>query len=620
VSGHAGIADVATSIGLAAAEQLVIVSGAGISSEHPTHAPRGEELMRQAMAGYFLPSTLDEVRAAYDGIRRVTGESEKRFEGRPRLEAVLDIASRTHGPAALAHLTTNFTGRPSNRVHRMLAAHLAAGGRQVTANFDRFIEHVAPSGTTGPHHFHGEVEAPLDVLPFGARLGAIEHGFDERDRELMLEALVDPRTVAIAWVGYSFSDYFDATPAVVGAIEAGGLDGKTILWFDHSSADPSVSGLPSAELLPAVIDAAVSRGLAIVRVVGRTGDGLFELLAALGCALDPGWSRAAACGGADGPVPSPYPADDAGRKAATLALLRRFGLLGRLPSAALGLAVEDIPADDLAEYWWKRGRYALGRASALAAIGSSDAHRTVRCLLVHARFDWIEGRYLRAGREVLVAVRALDADPLAPRELVVEALERFGRIARDMRRMPDAALLALPRLRRRLPDYEARAEAALADGRGVDGVALADLRDALQNYRDFVVDPAAPGSGASARARLIERFGQSESLDSYIDYVRGNANIGTWPFPRSGDDWQTPMGLLYDVVGNAADRRRLTLFQPSDGPLRELRPLRAARALDASDWHRFRMLGRFCLIRLRSAMRRLRSRWRGAGAAAPDPA
>lgn len=608
VSWQTEIRRVAESAGVERACELVVFSGAGISQEHPTHAPSGWGLMTAALANFFLPGTLDEMGDTYDAIRRVTGQPEAVFYGRPRLEAVLDVVNEVYGPEGLAHLTPYFAGRQSNRVHAMLAAHLSQGGPQITANFDRFIEHLALPESPQINHFHGQIESPSDTLPFGARLGAIEHGFEAAERSRFLEPLVDDRTRCVAFIGYSFSDYFDATPAIVSAIQSGALDGKTLVWFkyDRERSEPVIVP-PDPDDLRGVIGTALARGIVVVTVVGRSGDALFELLAAVGCELDEGWTTEVVCDGSEVARLPPYPLEDGQEKTATLLLLSRFGMLGRIPSKRLDLTADDIPPAMRTEYYWKKGHYEEARTSALAALQPERPFDQIRMLLLHARFDWIEGRLGSAGRQVLAAIRELDRESDAPASLRIEALERYGRIAVHMRRTPDARLALLPGLRRRLPDYERRAELLLAS-RDAELTAMSHLQDALRSFqvevlgrRSRIVD----SETATRRADLMERFNQTESIDSYVGYLRGNANLGIWELPATDGNWQEQMSKLYDAVGNEADNSRLILFEPPGSSLQPLKPWRAARALDVSTYHRLRMLARHWMKRLPRMARQL---------------
>lgn len=596
------------------ADELVVFSGAGISQEHPTHAPSGVQLMKSAIKNFFIPQTLDEMSDAYASIRAVTGEPESLFRGRPRLEAVLDVVNDVYGPEALAYLTPYFTARPSNRVHAMLGAHLDQGGRHVTANFDRFVEHVASPHAPEINHFHGEVETDSDALPFGARLGAIEHGFDTTERARLLEPLSSPSTRCIAFIGYSFSDYFDVTPAVVSAIQAGALDDKTVIWldFDHTLSEPTVVAAEPSDRR-GIIGAARARGVAVVAIAGWSGDALFELLSEIGCRLDPAWAAPTQCDADDATLHPTYPASDEQRRAATVRLLSRFGMLGRLPSTRLGLGIADIPASTLADYWWKKGRYERARDSAIAALEPHHPHRDIQALLLHARFDWIEGRLSKAATRTLAAISALDVEAGAPTALRAEALERYGRVAVAARRTPDARLLLLPRMRRRLPDYEHRVN-TLLHAREVGGAATSHLRDASETFRAEVLGRRASSEAATVthRADLMERFSQSESIDAYVDYVRGNANRGSWELPRTNGDWRPSMNDLYDIVGNVADKHRLTLFEPRGLARKQPNPFHAARQVDASEYHRVRMVTRHLLTRLQRTAQDV-VRWHAGG-------
>ncbi|MBX3079861.1 MAG: hypothetical protein KF692_11600 [Cryobacterium sp.] len=591
---------------LESAKQLVILTGAGASMEHPSHVPSGVELMNQALRDYFLPGVAHDLRNACTEIRKITGAPRSAYVGRPRLEAVLDVVATSYGAVALGHLTSRFIGREPNRVHRMLAAHLAAGGRQVTANFDRLIEHALEErAAIAPFHFHGSVEGTEDALPFGARLGEIEHGFNDADREKFLSALSAVDITTIAWFGYSFSDYFDATPALIGAINEGRFDGKNFLWFAHGSDAPHVSEIDIAsEDNPAVLLSAHARGLRVVKIGGCSGDALFQLLKELECMLDDAWAQPESCNGSDLPLDSPFSAEQDAKVHATVNLLGRFGLIGRVGHSTenLGLSVEELPGSAAAEYWWKKGAYKKAFRASLETLDRTDQTYRIRRLLLGARIDWIRGRLIWAGIRVVAAIRLIDRETEETPELYVEALERFGRVAVHMARSLDTRFFPLWLLRRAVPDYVHRMSSIGKLAAVVSVVPIAHASDALQNYFREVgrIDRAADRPIAAARRReLLERFSEFESLDSYVDYVRGNANIGSWTFPVGPRTWQEQMAKLYTVVGNEADIHRMALLNSPRRDATLFDAVRAACALDVTGWQRLRMVVLFAVNRHR---------------------
>ncbi|MFA4929495.1 MAG: hypothetical protein WC558_13335, partial [Patulibacter sp.] len=585
------------------------------------------ELMRQAMDGYFLDGLLAALHDAYRVQRTIMDPAVAAdpqrlagfLRGRPRLEAVLDVVHRTHGATALGRLGANFRHREPNRLHRLLAAHLAAGGSQATANFDRWIEAClgTPADEARLLHFHGEVDPTghAEMLPFGALLGELEFGFRTDERDRLIRTLTGAGRRATAWIGYSFSDYFDVTPAVVEAIEEGRFAGHTMLWFDFSPSAPEVTNLGAATAVPEILRTAERHGARVERIAGWSGDALATLLEELGCDIDVAWRRPDPCPGCSPARPVAAPSDERIRREATVRLLARFDMGGRVSDdeSFLGLRVRDLADAYQPEYWWKKGEYERGRAAALALLDPEQPWHDVRALLVDSRFDWIEGRLGRAGRRAVRAIRLMDAGSDPPFDVCVEALERFGRIAVHMARSPDTRRLPLQRLLRRLPDYPSRV-AALREAidatmrgraRGLENLVASEsvrhLDDALENYRREIVAGArhrpttttddAAATLARTRSRTIERFEQSESISSLLNYVHGNANIGFWDFPiADGLDWQRPMAELYATVGNVADIHRTALMTPyAHRPPSIAEAWHAGRSLDVSGWHRMRM-------------------------------
>lgn len=591
--------DLVAALGLRTARELTIVSGAGASIEHPTHAPSGVELTRSALRWWFLDRTKTDLERIYKDFASVSKQS---VIGRPRLEAVLDVARQAHGEAALQVVADWLSNRDPNRVHRMLAAHLAAGGRQVSANFDRYIETAAAaSGGVPIVHFHGQIGRTGDSLPFGAYLSQIERGLAPAMRAQVIDALTHRECRVVAWFGYSFSDYFDLTPAVAQAIVGGRLRGRTLLWFGRPDGAPEIRLLGAGDVSPAtpeVIRLAIEHHLPVYRLTARApGDLLFSILEGAGCHLQPAWATEAPCDRSDLPsMPDPL-IESATRHAASRALLLRFGLMGRFgdPGNPIGMARADLPADSVEAYWWKKGRYRRAYRARVRATAIDDPWRTEKRLVALGQLYWIEGRLRRAGRAVLRALELL-GDRDAPAGLLSEALERFGRITVHMSRYPDARRLLLPGLVSRLPDYPERCDALIASWPdSLSAEARAHLVDAVTVHRELVLHepPAAPG--VKPTGPTFEQFGESESLASQVDYTRRDANRGAWPYPIDDKiDWQVPMAKLYALVGNGADALRMKLLTsyehrpPSPGEA-----LLAALGLDASLWQRGRLLAKY---------------------------
>lgn len=624
------VADLLHGLAVHSPEELTIVSGAGVSVEHPTHAPSGANLLSQALQECFLPGLQDELTKLYQEVMRIThpdatSESRKWMaQNRPRLETVLDVVHTVGDPTSQNRLADNFRDQPVNRLHHMLAAHLHAGGRQATANFDRLIEDAGSSSVASKAilHFHGEVTLTDNALPFGSRLSEIEHGFSKTASEELITMLTAAPTRAVVWIGYSFSDYFDVTPAICAAVDAGRFDEISFVWCDYGNTDPTVEQLSGESTGHAILDTALRRGLSVYRLQGRVGDALYHVLKRIGVRLDASWQMTPQpCHCRARPESSPAARTATNeelitqKREATIRLIHRLGLIGRIANdgSFLGLTVSDIPDEFLADYWWKKGKYRRARLVTLNHITGDEKQSSAMKLLAEARFDWIEGRLSRAGHRLVTAITALAASRDGADETLCDAFERFGRLAVHMQRSPDTRYFVLPLLLRRLPDYNTRARAFIESvrKRWSEGFAppatasveaIHHLLDALANFHKEVLKEAhIPGNVITLppRTQLIESFGQSESLANLADYTRGEGNDGRWPYPLKGEeDWRDSMIKLYQLVGNEADIRRLVLFTQSQGAFANTRTaLEALWQLDASFYQRIRFLTKYYIDR-----------------------
>ena len=126
-------------------------TGAGISRDLPTGGPVGNELADRAFGHAFAVDTLNIVLSYYKALQV--------SRSRPRLETILDVVHRVHGFPVLIDLLSDLQAPQPNGMHYFFAAHIRAGGRHITANFDPGIECAAAADgqEAAVLHFHGSL-------------------------------------------------------------------------------------------------------------------------------------------------------------------------------------------------------------------------------------------------------------------------------------------------------------------------------------------------------------------------------------------------------------------------------------------------------------------------------
>ena len=316
----------------------------------------------------------------------------------------------------------------------MLAAHIAGGGRHVTANFDDCIERADPSGwrhEAGLWHFHGSLRADPSGHSLRATLRSIERGFtDDEARRLRSEV---ERATRLVVLGYSGSDFFDIDPALA-AFEPGLLAGHSVLWIAHhttgswSARRPKASDPPPVRLL-------ARAGAAVTVLCAPTTEVMVAMTAA--------W-KLSAPRFATGLVSSPTRPSVASlpliddRRRATFLLMRQL----RLHSAVAELLDDDeLPMSSTerfradADILWERGQFATARRrwwSAPPDVPAWErAERIGACL-------WEQGRLIPSYVWLRRHARRLDRG--SPERLLLA--ETAGRVVLRMRRSPDTRWLA----------------------------------------------------------------------------------------------------------------------------------------------------------------------------------
>ncbi|MDO5746045.1 MAG: hypothetical protein Q4P66_00040 [Actinomycetaceae bacterium] len=195
----------------------------------PTGGPLGIELTQTVIKHYFVEGTYDVLQSIYHDL------GVHNAQGQPRLESVLDCATKAYGTSVLTQIFTHLLNAPPNDLHCFFAKHLLNGGSHITANFDTCIEkntHILCQPDKWNErlvHFHGSLDDPPESL--GARLSVIENGFTPDIHNQIVSLLDNPTVKMLVFCGYSGSDFFDVLPFF--RHYGGLLKNKFVIWHSY---------------------------------------------------------------------------------------------------------------------------------------------------------------------------------------------------------------------------------------------------------------------------------------------------------------------------------------------------------------------------------------------------
>lgn len=561
-------------------EQVTVLSGAGVSVEGPASLPTGWELTERVFGTYypdgFLGRVLDRHLRLGWTERAMCGElAPARDRARPpRLETVLGVVSRVYGRAELDRVLADVASARPNRLHSFLAHHLAAGGAQLTANFDRCVEVAARReglrwDAERLLHFHGVVGEPA----LGATLAQIQGGFPPALSERFLSILGSSPCTLV--VGYSGSDFFDVDVAVAG-LEPGALADRLIVWLNHGPHSPHEVDAVRGGGVPPVI-AGLARAGAEVRILCAPTSAVLETLST-------GWFARPLGGEVVRAVTNPVVGDIGVRRpAAAFGLSRELGLVDEV-KRSLERPPAEVSAGELwmatSDFLWEQGKWNRLRRLWMNGRVPAELGRTIRLERIGACL-WVQGRYVFAylwltwyrrrhtGEEMLT---------LAETEArVVEHMRRtelrpFARLrihdVLNVLQMPDRTM-GVDRFRRR-----------------------GDVISSLRSVDDFVrADDDASISS--------EWFGQAGNLLAWITYTHRDL--------RDNYDETIADSLLrlryrtlqfrYQVVGSRAGQVRVHLLPGAHRVFGTTEVVVGAFSVQYGWWQRLRIIGRHVLLR-----------------------
>ncbi len=503
------------------ADQVLMLTGAGISVDAPSCIPPGLGLTTRALEEAAGLSTKE------------IGEIGRWFRacgmpgGFPRFETVIGAVSDTTGESGLRSVLRDLLDLTPNDLHTFFAQHLAAGGTHITANIDAGIERADESPRRSEvlgHliHFHGVAEDHADLRSLGITLSNVESGFPDVMLTELQTALRDPRIAAIVVVGYSGTDYFDMSPFLASLQVDVALRGTHVLWFDFDPTEPTLRVEEDALLASTAqtIELLRQAGATVTVVRGSVRRGLAALARRWGLSADRLEQPSERCR----TVPS-RPLSPADQFEVRLAL---FGRLGYLPGLPIENSIDGSRgADVLAAANWNRGRYDVAAQQWSTCFGDHPDRDLLRAERVVA-CNWVSGRYVRAliGLRRLISAVEREGAAVSTRAVVADTGVRLWE---HMRQMPDIRWLASGR-------FQARLSTVLPTPDELDvAAAPPDLLDRITVAR-MKIRPTSVTTTEVAEffARAQARTGESSSLVRTLNYRQGE--LRERKLPRTGEE------------------------------------------------------------------------------------
>jgi hypothetical protein len=559
-----------------APEDLTILTGAGVSVEGPTSLPSGEKLIERIFLELFQPEALSKILDAHDLVGWTSMEKGKVAPRLPRLETVLGIAKDVLGVRALGVLE-DMVGAPPNRVHRFLNSHLAAGGHQVTANFDLCVESAISDGPDDLedriYHFHLKISRDGIPEDLGVTLDRIERGFSTNDKQRFISALTKSKFILV--VGYSGSDFFDVD-AAINELPTSYFTGTKVVWINHDDHALEVPDeIPVGA--PRLVDALRRRGAEVTYAVGRTDEFLDLLISEWSfeplSPSEPGFLKTITLG---------ISGDD--REYATFELYRRLGLFAELKKMLATSKLLAVPESDRwraeMELLWAEGKYKQAwsrwRNEGKRMVSKPERlERLGACL-------WVQGRLVPAYFWLSWNLRRVDEDS----KLLF--VERVGRVVEKMWLTPELrpfARWATPGVLRRIPPPSQ-----------LDGVStyrnVDDLVDSLENSTSNT-RRTLDGSQISQ-----EWFSQAGSVTAVVQFRHRelrDLDLPNAPPPREAFCRQIQ---LAKELGSPGDAARVVLIPGAGTRFNLKETLDIISQVEFGAWQRVRIVGLWIQCRL----------------------
>lgn len=563
-------------------------SGAGVSADAPTHGPTGRLLTDRALDHYLAHGVKRAIESLY---RRLRVEN---ADFRPRLETVLDALSDVYGMAGLRDVLSDLMTAQPNRHHCFFAQHAAAGGHHVTANFDTCIERATADLGDARHrvvHIHGALNLD-DLSALGARLQVIQDGFPVGLSDRLDTLLSSSEVQVIMFVGYSGSDFFDATPYLLS--RAVRLRSKVVVWYEWGR-EPIRWGVDPTTVRRDLLTKLIASGVEVHVVSGPLDDVLVPLSGTwqLPAVALPRSDRVALWA-------SQLERSDSQRRAASAALYARMGYRKGVIDAYVDHPPESARDwDSLADAYWGAGRYEEARAAWERAFAQDDPTSQVRRAERRGAILWIRGELLAAERTLWSSI--CQWSTLAEPEALAVLLATYGRVVVHMRRVPDARWFVRSH---RVAVVRRQLGLVQSDLAGREGVAL---RAELLN-----VMAALDGQPDKQLVDHMAAFTESEALHSWLNYehamLRRRADHPAPDHPAPTRKDYEELARRQGAIGATADVARTYLLPHAARFFTPREMTQAFRFVEMSIWHRMRLIGGFTFLWTIAKLRRMDAR------------
>lgn len=569
--------------------EIVFWSGAGISHDAPTRGPLGRALTDRALDHYTEPGVGRRIAGLYDELEVPNAQY------RPRLETVLDAVFDAYGVEGLADVLSDLAVAVPNAHHHWFATHVLAGGRHITANFDTCIERAMGMFTSADRsrvvHFHGALDPDSSVDALGARLGAIENGFPAEVVARLDDVIASDQTSVLVFVGYSGSDFFDATPYLLQRVAD--LRDKTIVWHNYAN-EPITWSVDPASVSSDLLARLAKAGLTIHVARGRL-DALTEQ-------ISPAWRQHNSEAAPTNPTPDWTPRLGRPielRRAATVALYARLGFrTGVISAFEAAPPTTHRDWDRLADAYWGAGRYAEALDAWTEAFADDNDIDRARLAERQGAILWITGRLRAAEHHLWQAVNQwCRPEPAAGAEACALLLETYARVIEHMRRTPDARLLIR---KARVKQVERLLRGFADELRGREGIALEARLGNVLRALERQPDPELENH--------IANFAESEALHAWLNYEHARLRSrATYPSPGQPPPQRHDFAQLaarQTALGATADAARVYLLPGAASHFAPVDAFRAFAPIEMARWHRIRLLAGYSLRWIRAKLRR----------------
>lgn len=558
-------------------ENLVLWIGAGISADAPTNGPLGRTLTDRALNHYFAPGTRETLVSLYAELDAPNAKY------RPRLETVLDVLVDAHGLDALTDVLSDLSTAAPNRHHARVAKLQLAGTGVVTANFDTCIER-ATAHPVEVVHFHGDIGPYGSIATLGARLQVIEHGFTKAMLKALQKTLERSDGGTLAFIGYSGSDFFDATPFLTTFFSRAAP--RQIIWHKYSSHSLTIRKPNSDD--GEIVARAMAAGNKVLIAQG-TLDDFFETLVDDKFHHSSTPSHGVKTRAWKGRIlPS-----EAERLRATALLFGKLGYRsGTIEAFRKSPPTSMNEHELLADAHWGRGEYREALRHWRVAISGTTRDAKARRSEREGAVLWVTGRLVRAEKLLWRALMEFSAcsSPVSP-DVEAALLETYGRVVEHMRRNPDTRLF-VPTRRAYFAGMRARALAAAKRDR-LGQLAAIGLDNVVATYE---------GESDPTLEHSVDTFQEREALHGWLNYrhamLRARAGgHSVLDLPTAAEYRMQAQREL--AIGARADHMRAMILPGAAPHFSMSEFLQAQRRVEMSPWNRLRFIAGFAASHFR---------------------